>query len=89
MGPLIASMTDSNAVARPDAAAALQQWRQIRKRLFFVHRLWRLRLRQEGFSRNLLLGLLDLFRLAVMIPIGLLVRWPSIYYGIGKIITCI
>lgn len=89
MRPLIASMTDSDVAVRLDAPAALQQWRRIRSRLCFVHRFWRLRLRQEGFGRNLLLGLLDIFRLVSMVPIGLLARLPYIYRGISKVITYI
>lgn len=48
-------MLQPDPTKRPDAAAALEQWREIRRRIFVVHLGRRLRLRSES-SREMLVN---------------------------------
>lgn len=49
LAPLIASMTAKDPAARPDAAAALETWRLMRKQTAASHRQWRAKGRDESF----------------------------------------
>ncbi|KAL1937558.1 hypothetical protein VTO73DRAFT_13053 [Trametes versicolor] len=48
LAPLIASMTAKDPAARPDAAAALEAWRLMRKQTPASHRQWRAKGRDES-----------------------------------------
>lgn len=54
MAPLIASMMMKDPAARPDAAAALEAWRLMRKQTAASHRQWRAKGRDESLLGSVL-----------------------------------
>lgn len=61
------AMTRENPEARPDAAAALQQWRQIRGGIFLLHRGWRLRDRSENGAQTIGLDIIAFMKLGLFL----------------------
>ena len=60
-------MTRRNPDARPDAAAVLRQWNNIRGQLFVAKRRWRLRKRDEPVVVTLVLDIVWLLRLGIFL----------------------
>lgn len=52
---LITYMTAADPKTRPDATQALDKWKKIRRKLFFVQRVWRVRERTETWSEAMAL----------------------------------
>ena len=57
-------MTMQDPAARPTAAEALDQWRDIRRGISSFHKAWRLRLRDEPWCEGLMLDLSTLAHVA-------------------------
>lgn len=62
--PLVNAMTAS----RPDAAAALRLWKKLRRRIWSVHRAWRLRWHNESKTLKRILDVEAFLRLGLWIP---------------------
>lgn len=67
LGPLIAAMTHKDPQARPTAQAALHQWRQIRRRVFALHRVCRLRDRDETIIQTLVLDVISILKVVYVL----------------------
>ena len=65
--PLVRAMTHCNPDARPDASAVLQQWQEIRGRIFTFQRGWRLRTRKEIIAEMIVLDVIWVLRLALVL----------------------
>ncbi|EIW62127.1 uncharacterized protein TRAVEDRAFT_27493 [Trametes versicolor FP-101664 SS1] len=68
LAPLIASMTVKDPAARPDAAAALEAWRLMRKQTAAGHRQWRAKGRDESLLGSVLRDALLLLGAPAMPP---------------------
>lgn len=67
MRPLIKAMKRKNPDSRADAMMALEQWRKIRGRVFFLHRGARLHSRGEGMLETVVFDVVAFLRLGMVL----------------------
>lgn len=82
--PLIAAMTQQKPHDRPTAREALEQWRQIRQRILWIHRVCRLRGRDEYLVQTIVLDAIAVVRVAYLIAkrfAGWSLSWLSLLFA--------
>ena len=67
MRPLAEAMTRKDPAKRPGAVAALQQWRQIRRGIFLLHRGWRLHGAEEGLLETVVFDVVGFMKLGILL----------------------
>ena len=60
-------MTRQKPGDRPDAVAALQQWRKIRGSVFLLHRGWRLHERKESLGETVVFDVVAFLKLGILL----------------------
>lgn len=73
MERLVSIMTQDDPSLRPNARATLLRWHKIRRWLVFS-RPWRLQPSGERLGIHILLGIVELLKLAILVPIGFVAR---------------